>query len=45
MSPRVRCPECNGTGEHWDGDDVEDCDTCDGTGKIDEPEQHPSLDE
>ncbi len=26
------CPECNGTGELNDGDDINDCDLCDGTG-------------
>lgn len=27
-----RCPICNGTGEEWVGEDIEDCPACKGTG-------------
>jgi hypothetical protein len=36
---KVRCPECNGTGECWDGEDCSDCDLCEGTGEVPEEEE------
>lgn len=33
---KIKCPECDGTGEMQSGEEILDCPVCDGTGKIDD---------